>query len=526
VRNPVNRLCIFVASRHRLVFRTEKEHVKRFPGELSNFRRFAGALVERWVERRAADFIPHFARLARLGAAADNTLDRGVEAFLAELEITSPPSRLQHWRIRRGLGRYAASHLAYRRSVEQFERAFFGPGPEMEDATLQEIDWQRRIATERILYPRRTLGFLANEDAIAPVRHRPFSPDELFSQWAEEIWNPSSLYFAPTVRQRFVASRSFRRGATREYFLRFQSPSRFLSDPIQARVFEPLNAPPEMPTVVYCGGLGMSYDLLRCWPEEEYAGAWLAARGFRAVLPESPWHGRRTPRGVASGELPLATSPFGMVLLVATQTQEVAALIHWARSLSSSAVAVGGISLGSIVAQQASAWSRDWPEAMRPDAVFLNGAGLCLDRCAMKSRLLRLLEVDHGMKRAGWTELLVGLLRPLVEPPSPPAVSPDRYVVVLGSRDDFLPYSEGTALVKRWRIPEANVLTWDVGHLGIALRLARTEEAQQKWAAILRRASRQAKGVAKITAASPQPERRASHASPEARSAGGGAPAH
>jgi hypothetical protein len=468
----------------------ERGHVKRFPGE-STFRRFArGALLARWIEERAAGFIPYFARLARLGAAASNTLDRGVEAFLADLEITSPPSPLRQWRVRRGLGRYAESHLAYRRSVERFERAFFRDGPRMDDATLREIDWERRVATERILYPRRSLGFLAREKAIAPVRHRPFSPDELFSQWAEEIWNPSSLYFAPTVRQRFVTSRSFRRGPIREYFLRFPSPSRFLSDPIQARVFEPLNAPSEIPTVVYCGGIGMSYDLLRYWPEEEYVGARLAADGFRAVLPESPWHGRRTPQGVASGELPLAMSPFGIVLLVATQTQEVAALVHWARSLSAPAVAVGGISLGSIVAQQASAWSRDWPESMRPDAVFLNGAGLCLDRGAMKSRLLRLLAIDDGMKKAGWTELLIGLLRPLIEPPSPPAVAPDRHVVVLGRRDDFLPYSEGTALVERWRIPPANVLTWDVGHLGIALRLAGTDDAQRKWTAVLRRASR------------------------------------
>jgi hypothetical protein len=475
--------------------------VKRFPGDFSYWSRFArGALAGSWMEERAARLITYFARLARLGAAASNTLDRGAEAFLAELELTSP-SWLQHWRVRRGLRRYAASHVVYRRSVEVFERAFFGSQPDLDDATLREIDRERRVATERILYPRRTLGFLAHENAIAPVRHRPFSPDELFSQWAEEIWNPSSLYFAPTVRQRFVISRSFRRGATREYFLRFQSPSRFLSDPIQARVFEPLDAPPEIPTVIYCGGLGMSYDLLRCRPEEEYAGAWLAARGFRAVLPESPWHGRRTPQGVASGELPLATSPFGIVLLVATQTQEVAALIHWARSLSSSVVAVSGISLGSVVAQQASAWSRDWPESMRPDAVFLNGAGLCLDRGAMKSRLLQLLGIDDGMRRAGWTELLIGLLRPLIEPPCPPSVAPDRHVVVLARRDDFLPYSEGAALVKRWRIPPANVLTWDVGHLGLALRLAGTDEAQRKWAATLRYASRHAKTAARRTAA-------------------------
>jgi hypothetical protein len=119
----------------------------------------------------------------------------------------------------------------------------------------------------------------------------------------------------------------------------------------------------------------------------------------------------------------------------------------------------------------------------------------------MKSRLLQLLGIDDGMRRAGWTELLIGLLRPLIEPPCPPSVAPDRHVVVLARRDDFLPYSEGAALVKRWRIPPANVLTWDVGHLGLALRLAGTDEAQRKWAATLRYASRHAKTAARRTAA-------------------------
>jgi hypothetical protein len=88
-------------------------------------------------------------------------------------------------------------------------------------------------------------------------------------------------------------------------------------------------------------------------------------------------------------------------------------------------------------------------------------------------------------------------------------VPPESHFVVLGRRNDFPPHVAGLELVRRWGIPEENVLTWDVGQLGLTVRLSRTDEAQERWVAILKRVGASRKREARKTPVEPSFDARA-----------------
>jgi hypothetical protein len=44
---------------------------------------------------------------------------------------------------------------------------------------------------------------------------------------------------------------------------------------------------------------------------------------------------------------------------------------------------------------------------------------------------------------------------------------------VLGETDRWVPYGDGLAVGARWRLPEANIFRYHLGHLGMPVQLAR-----------------------------------------------------
>ena len=78
----------------------------------------------------------------------------------------------------------------------------------------------------------------------------------------------------------------------------------------------------------------------------------LAASGVRVVRPEAPWHGLRRLAGSYSGEPVLAWGPLGLINLFAAWISEIGILIAWARRTSRGSIALGGVSLGALVAQR------------------------------------------------------------------------------------------------------------------------------------------------------------------------------
>jgi hypothetical protein len=46
-------------------------------------------------------------------------------------------------------------------------------------------------------------------------------------------------------------------------------------------------------------------------------------------------------------------------------------------------------------------------------------------------------------------------------------------VSVLGETDRWVPYGDGLAVARRWKLPETNIFRYPLGHLGMPVQLTR-----------------------------------------------------
>lgn len=432
-------------------------------------------------------------RVARAAAAAAVTLDVGVDAFLAAAGVAADIAEVgvtagvpagvpaaDRARLQDALAAYADLWRRWQSLEQRWQVAFWDPAAAnaFTDTDRAALDRDRRDAAQQCLVARRLFGFLAKAPYLPPVRFHTPSPAEVAQQHADVLADPAPIFAAPTAFPAIERSRARSGPAGPEYLLRFPSPSRYPRDTVYAHVYEPADASPPLPIFIYGCGLAERYDQERVWPAEEFIGRRLADRGYRAVLIESPWHGRRTPPGFFSGEPYLAGAPATLFQLYSAQCQEIAVLIHWARSLDAPIVGVGGGSLGAIVAQQVAGRCRAWPPALRPDILFLAATAHHIDEVYRDGGMSIDLGLRDAIQAGGWNADTLRSLRPLLDPPSPPAVDPDRIVAVLGRRDTYMPYALGRQLLHEWRVPPANLLTWDVGHFGVFVNLLRRHDAQ------------------------------------------------
>lgn len=430
-----------------------------------------------WIKDRS---LPREFRMARTGAAAAATVGEDDGAFLDALGVA--PDALDaavRDRLPEARADFAADWQARAEALDAWEAAFWGDvdlGPD-ERVAREEA---RREASERCITPSGTLGFLAREEAVPPVRCDVPAPEATFETWGDALADPATCYAAPETLPPVERSHAVPGPAGPEYLVRFDSPSPRMDDTVYARVFEPEGAADAaLPTFIYGSGLGMAYDQIRYWPEEDYMGRPLAAEGYRVVLIESPWHGRRVVPGRFSGEPYLATAPVGLFTLYAAQAQETARLIGWAREQGAPVVGVGGVSLGGIVAQHVAGWSANWPTALRPDVVFLGASSTHIDEVVLQSTITQALGVDAAVEAAGWTPERLRRLRPLLDPPATLGLPAEHVVAVLGRRDQYVPYRWAREMLDGWDVPEANIRTWDMDHFGVLVRLYREPDAQE-----------------------------------------------
>jgi predicted esterase len=92
---------------------------------------------------------------------------------------------------------------------------------------------------------------------------------------------------------------------------------------------------------------------------------------------------------------------------------------------------------------------------------------------AFGGALAATLGLDQALADAGWTRDLLAGPSQAVNPTSSPALAPERIVSVLGETDRWVPYEDGEALVRQWRLPDANVFRYRLGHLGTPVQLVR-----------------------------------------------------
>lgn len=434
------------------------------------FRSPLGAmLAQPWVDPAGLFGLQRwYLPLSRLWAAA-NVAQGDVDRFRAEAGLSS----LVLWAapaIEALLGRQnrREAEAAARRTA--WEEALFATGSD--EAAL--LDRRRRSAATGHQAMRAAFYPLLFPQRPPAVRWQIDPPARVLEQLAGALADPDSLYaVAPDVGS-VEASISWEQEGRRETWWRAPTPSPALrarpgSERLYARVVEPADRPAHA-TLVLGNGLGIEFDVLTLVRDP---AAMLADHGWRVVEPVSPYHGLRGMPGTYGGEPFLAAAPTATVDLIAGQAVETALLVAASRARFGGKVAVGGISMTSFVMQQVAGRCHLWPEAARPDAVLLVSHSGKLEDVTFGGTLAAAVGLDRAMAQAGWSRESLRVLAPLIDAPQRPALPPDRIVSVLGETDRWVPYADGLAVAETWRLPEANVFRYPLGHLGMPVQLVR-----------------------------------------------------
>lgn len=326
----------------------------------------------------------------------------------------------------------------------------------------------RHLATRALFYPL----LFPNRPPLA--RWRIGAPEQVEAELAPVLVDPARLYGASVDVGTVEVSRSFLKNGLRECWLRAPSPSARLrgwpgSETLYARVVEPAGRP-ATETVVLGGGLCVEADLLSMARDP---GSRLATRGWRVIEPVSPYHGLRATPGYYGGEPFFAAGPMSAIDLISGQAIESALLIAWSRARFGGRVALAGISMTSFVAQQVAGRCHLWSVDARPDAIMLISHSGRIEEVGFGGRLAAMLGLDQALVAAGWSREALLRLSRLIDPVDAPALPPSRIVSVLGATEQWVPYTGGCEVVERWKLPQANVFRYPLGHLGMPVQLMR-----------------------------------------------------
>ncbi len=335
-------------------------------------------------------------------------------------------------------------------------------------------------------------AFNALRRAFAPFRAhgraKPFlwevpALEEVEALYGGLTAEPARAFVPPDPMPAVAASRPFPAApGRRDYWLRFASPSARANDEVVARVCEPVgDADP--PTLIFGHGIGVEFDHWRGAVDEIEA---LVAMGVRVVRPEAPWHGRRVLPGRYGGERFVAAAPCGALDHFIAAAREWAVLVDLFRRAGRGPVAIGGSSLGAMTAQIVAHRARDWPPALRPDAMLLvTHCGRVED--AMWGALARTWNVAGAIAPRGWTPGRAGRFLPLLDTGEDAPVPPENIVSVLGAHDAVAPFQGARALVRRWDPPPENLFVWKTGHFGAPIAMLRDRAPLARFREVLDR---------------------------------------
>jgi pimeloyl-ACP methyl ester carboxylesterase len=434
------------------------------PAEYPILKGLVGDLVLRpWFDHVALRAIARcYFPLSRAWAAGLAS-GESVERFWAELDRTGAGRGRSRDRAVGFLARLAARRVAYEAAAARWEAAVFGAGPGAAEA-LVAAERARRDAAQRLMSAR--LGALPLHLArpLPAVRWEVADPATVEARHGLRLRDPDRAFASPEAPA-VERSRALPGAYGREHWLRFPSP--VLGDMAWARVYEPARTA-DPPSLVFLHGIGMETEF---WNDiaDEVSG--LAQGGVRVIRPEGPWHGRRRPEGWYGGERATGLGPLGLIELFQAWVAEVAVLVAWARATSRGAVALGGVSLGSLTAQLAATAARGWPAACRPDALLLVATTGRLADLAERGSLARAIGLPARIRAAGWSETEIERWLPLLEPRGAPVMPGANIVMLLGRCDDLTPFDGGAELARRWGVPEANLFQRRQGHFSVSLGL-------------------------------------------------------
>ena len=428
----------------------------------------AGAVLARpWFDHAALWLLGRwFFPLSRLWAAA-RAANGSILRFYEEVPMDPVPGIGA--RLRKTLDRFETAREAVNATEGRWRQVFFEErGTEL--YRLVAIEAARRDRRNAYNATRRHFSYLRRRRRILPVRWDVPDPEEVETDYGAWLADPAAAFVPQPPFPEVFESQRVPGPVGEEYWLRFRSPSPVMNDDVFARVYEPVGVA-DPPTLVFGHGICVEFDHWHGLVDEVFL---MCQMGIRVIRPEAPWHGRRVPDGRYGGEMFVARAPRGALDTFSAQLMEWPVLIDWSRQTSRGPVAVGGSSLGALLAQLLAVKATSWPQPLQPDALFLVTHCGRHEDAAQRGRLADVWGLPEAVAEAGWTEDRLHRWLPLLDPrDGPPAVAPENIVTVLGSRDTVTPYATGKALIDEWRVPPGNRFIWRRGHFSVPLQMMR-----------------------------------------------------
>jgi pimeloyl-ACP methyl ester carboxylesterase len=437
-----------------------------------------GSLLARpWLDGLTLRALRHvFFPLSRLWAAA-SAADGAHDAFW---EHAGQPRRHEHReRLTRILAAFDEANVTSMATDAAWMRVFFG---------VAETSTATRVALETARHNRRDIlnkqrrAFLPLVSRATPrVKLDILTPHDVAGLYDLKR-DTDALFAPPHDLPRVDVSHPVPGIASIDSWLKFSSPSARMGDTCWARVHTPEGIT-NPPTVILGHGVCVDFDHWHGLLDEALA---LVAHGIRVIRPEAPWHGRRTPVGYFGGERAIGTVPTGMIDLFVAAIQEWGVIADWARRTSRGPLGIGGTSLGALTAQLCASVSHDWPERLKPEALYLMTHSGAMSDAMMTGAVSTLFADPAAALAKGWTPAMARRHLSMIDPVRPPVMAPSRIVSVLGSRDVITPFDGGETLVWRWGVPADNVFVSKRGHFTIPMSLIRDGTPTRRFAEILK----------------------------------------
>ncbi|MCU0837795.1 MAG: hypothetical protein MUE49_03610 [Rhodospirillales bacterium] len=402
----------------------------------------------------------------------------------ARFSATVPTGRLTQRLVPRALETVELRLAALRQAEERWEEAFFGPGP-----ADRSLETARLKAAAALMQTRTAFAPMHLEMPIPAIAFDVEPIERVQKRHERRLLARNTAFQAQRACEPVAASRGYvtRRGI--EGWVRFPAPIDATAPLAWARVVTPRANAARMPSMVFAHGIGMESEM---WGEPRDLCPGLIPSGVRMIRPEAPWHGRRRINGCYGGEPILARGPGGLLDFLHAHVIELGQWVAWARATRGGPVAVGGVSLGALTAQLTGCAAHEWPEDMRPDALFLVAPSRLIAEVAFESSLTRRLGVPRAVLASGWSRAAMEKWLPLLEPQRPPIMPPAQIVVVLGEADNVTLTAGGEALIRHWQIPEDNVFRCPAGHFSTSLGLSRDSAPIRRLRVILDQVGRKA----------------------------------
>lgn len=405
----------------------------------------------------------HQLRLKRVGALARDNLGN-FNGFVASLGIKATPKKLK--KLWESFAKYETIVKESQKCNEVWEKMFFkSQTAAISNADLIKIERNRINLSEKTLRPFGIFSYLGWEESIPYLKLEMDSQDEFFLNWSKELGDPDKLYDILVKKVEVAESKPIKLNDCSIYYIKYRSSAHSMYDFVFGKVFEPTNFQCYK-TAIISNGWSISNDQEQMWSRLDSLCARLATDGIRAVLLESPWQGRRTPKGFYSGEQFLSNVPTSMIQMLSSQTLETASAIDWARSAKGSRkVVFAGFSMSAYSAAKIASKCRQWKLNYWPDDIVFTEITSLLDRTIMGTKFTQKIGLSQALEKMKWSKEYILKLRQLFDVSQTPFLPPSKIHVFISDKDNLGFKDYTLKIANKWSLPRENITRVNSNHI-------------------------------------------------------------